>query len=148
MTKRLLTLALALVATTAVFAQGQMARTEAPKSKTLAMLQGTWIFTTQNGQDMSGGPVVSVTITDNKYAQSAAGEVVERGTFKIDDTKKPMTLDISIVEGQDAGQSQIGIFEVTETTMKVKFTDGGGTTRPTNFNQEEGFVVLTMTKKK
>jgi len=148
MTKRLLTLALALMATTAVFAQGQMTRTEAPKSKTLAALQGTWLFTSQNGQDMTGGPEVSVTITDNKYVQNAAGEVVERGSFKIDDTKKPMTLDILIAEGPEAGQSQVGIFEVTETTMKVKLADAGVTTRPTNFNQEEGLVVITMTKKK
>ena len=148
MTKRLLTLALAVMATTAVFAQSQMARTEAPKSKVLTALQGTWIFTSQNGQDMSGGPEVSVTITDNKYAQTIAGEVAERGTFKLDESKKPMTMDLTILEGQSAGKSQVGIFELTETKMTVKLADAGETTRPTNFNQEDGFFLITMAKKK
>lgn len=148
MTKRLLTLALAAMATTAVFAQTQAAKPDAAKSKTLTMLQGTWVFTSMNGQDASGMPEVAVTITDNKYVQTQAGEVIERGTFKIDDTKKPMTMELSITEGQSAGQSQVGIFELTETTMKVKLADPGQTTRPTTMNQEEGFFIITATKKK
>jgi len=147
MTKRFLTIALALMATTALFAQSQ-ARTEAPKSKALAMLQGTWIFTSMNGQDAAGGPEVIVTITDNKYVQTIAGEFVERGTFKLDETKKPITMDLTIVEGESAGKTQVGVVEVTETTMTAKLADPGETTRPTNLNQEEGFFIIIAKKKK
>jgi len=148
MTKRFLTLALALMATTALFAQSQTAKTEAPKSKALTLLQGTWVFTSMNGQDTSGGPEILVTITDNKYVQTIGGEVVERGTFKIDETKKPMTMDLSITEGDSAGKSQVGVFDVTDTKMTAKLAEAGETTRPTNLNQEEGFFIITATKKK
>ena len=148
MTKRFLTLALALMATTALFAQAQTAKPDATKSTTLAMLQGTWVFTSMNGQDASGGPEVAVTITDNKYVQTQAGEVIERGTFKIDETKKPMTIDLTILEGDSAGKSQVGVITVTATTLTAKMADAGETTRPTNMNQEEGFFVIVATKKK
>jgi uncharacterized protein (TIGR03067 family) len=148
MTKRFLTLALAVMATTAAFAQTQAAKPDAAKSKTLTMLQGTWVFTSMNGQDASGGPEVLVTITDNKYVQTVGGEVVEKGTFKIDETKKPMAIDLTILEGDSAGKSQVGICEVTDTTMKAKLADAGGTTRPTNMEQEDGFFIIVASKKK
>jgi len=139
---------MAVMAATTLFAQTPTAKPDAAKSKTLTTLQGTWVFTSMNGQDASGGPEVLVTITDNKYVQTIGGDVVERGTFKIDDTKKPMTMDLTIMEGQSAGMTQVGIFEVTDTTLKAKLADAGETTRPTNFNQEEGAFILTATKKK
>ena len=61
-----------------------------------------------------------MTITDDKYVQVTNGAVVERGSFKFDETKKPMTMDLSITEGDSAGQTQLGVFEVTATTMKGK----------------------------
>jgi uncharacterized protein (TIGR03067 family) len=136
------------MATTAVFAQSQTAKPEAPKGKALTMLQGTWVFTSIGGQDTAGSPEVIVTITDNKYVQTVGGEVVEKGTFKIDETKKPMTMDLSIAEGQSAGMTQVGIFEVTDTTMKANLAEAGGATRPTDFNQTEGFFIITATKRK
>ncbi len=149
MTKRFLTIALAVAATTIGLAQAQTARTEAPKSKIMALVQGTWIFTSTDGQDMpAGAPEVGVTITDNKYVQTAGGQVVERGTFKIDETKKPMTLDLMVTEGDSAGKSQVGVFEVTETTMKGKLSMPGETVRPTDLNPSAGFFAFTATKKK
>jgi len=148
MTKRLLTLAVAMLATTTLFAQTPTAKPEAAKGKALTMLQGTWVFTSTNGQDTAGSPEILVTITDNKYVQTIGGEVVERGTFKIDETKKPMTMDLAIAEGQSAGQAQVGIFEVTATTLKASLADAGVTTRPADFNQAEGLFVITATKKK
>jgi uncharacterized protein (TIGR03067 family) len=148
MTKRFLTLALALAATTIGLAQTQTARTEAPKSKIMTLVQGTWTFTSSNGGEMPAGVDVAVTITDNKYVQTAQGQVVERGTFKLDETKKPMWLDLTVTEGDSAGKSQVGLFEVTETTMKGKLSLPGETTRPTDLNPSDGFFAFTATKKK
>jgi hypothetical protein len=41
---------------------------------------------------------------DDKYVQTVNGEVVEKGSFKLDETKKPFALDILVAEGTDAGQ--------------------------------------------
>jgi hypothetical protein len=57
-------------------------------------------------------------------------------------------MDLTIVEGDSAGKSQVGIVEVTETTMTAKLADPGETTRPTNLNQEEGFFIIIAKKKK
>jgi hypothetical protein len=37
--------------------------------------------------------------------------VNESGTFKIDTAKKPMTMDLTITEGSDAGKAQPGIVD-------------------------------------
>ena len=138
------------VAATPLLAQGAgQAKPAAPAlSKTLAAVQGTWIFTQMDGQDVAGsGQEIAVTITDNKYVQTINGQVVERGTFKLDDTKKPWTIDLSIVEGNDAGKTQVGIVQLTGNTMVGKLADSGVTTRPTDFAQSEGAFVFTAVKK-
>ena len=155
MTKHLLALSVCAVAmlTTVTLAQSQTAKPDVPKpaaaqSKVLAMLQGTWIMTSSNGQDMTGGPEVAITITDTKYVQVSNGSIVERGSFTIDETKKPMTMDLSIVEGDDAGKKQLGVFEVTATTMRGKLNNPGESVRPTDFEiVGEPFFVFTAKKK-
>src|SRR5262245_43672085 len=77
----------------------------------MAALQGNWTMATADGQDMTGQDV-TVTITDNTYVQTVAGQVVERGTFKVDESKKPAALDLNIIEGDDAGKTQLGVIAV------------------------------------
>ena len=151
MTKYLLTLALAASVTTIALAQAQPKQEQAKPaamSKTLTLAQGTWVMTNANGQDLTGAPEVTVTITGDKYAQAAAGNVEERGSFKLDESKKPMWIDITVIEGNDAGKSQVGVIEVTDTTMRGKFSEPGGTVRPTDFTPADGYFVFTATKRK
>src|SRR5690348_13906009 len=93
-----------LLAVAVPVAPAQAARTPsqaaAKPSAMMAAVQGVWQMTQANGQDTSAaGQEILITITDNKYVQSVNGQVVEKGTFKIDESKKPMTIDLSIVEG-------------------------------------------------
>lgn len=147
MTKRLLTLAMVAAFATAAFAQPQTAKPQTAKPKPLAIVQGSWLFTSVNGQDSTGGPEIVVTITDDKYTQVTNGEVVERGSFKLDETKKPMLLDLVITEGQQAGMTQVGLVEVTGTTMRGKLSEPGGTERPTDLTPSDGFFAFTAIKK-
>ena len=120
----------------------------AAQTKVMAMLQGTWIMTSSNGEDMTAGPEVTITITDNKYVQVTNGTIVERGSFTIDEAKKPMTMDLNITEGDSAGQKQVGVFEVTATTMRGKLNNPGESARPTDFEVVgEPFFVFTAKKK-
>jgi uncharacterized protein (TIGR03067 family) len=117
-------------------------------SPLMASVQGTWQMVTVNGQDAAGsGQVVTITISDNKYVQTVNGQIVERGTFKLDDTKKPTAIDIMITEGDNANQTQLGVVEITGKTMKGKIADPGVTTRPVDFNVAEGTFVFVMNKK-
>ncbi len=150
--RHLTTLAMAAALTTVAFAQSQTtapqtAPAETAKPKPLAIVQGTWILTSADGQDLATGPEIALTFTDDKYAQVVNGEVVERGSLKLDETKKPMQVDLIIVEGPDAGQTQLGVLEVTGTTMRGKLNAPGDNVRPTDFEPADGFFAFTAKKR-
>ncbi|HKV99222.1 MAG TPA: TIGR03067 domain-containing protein [Vicinamibacterales bacterium] len=114
----------------------------------MADLQGVWTMTSNNGQDMAGsGQVVVTTITGNKYEQTANGQVAERGTFKVDESKKPMTVDISPTEGQYAGMSELGVCQLSGKTLTCKIAQPGVAARPTDFAPADGFTTFVMVKK-
>lgn len=152
MFRRTLTFATVLALSAVTFAQSPTPapqKADAPKSKTLQAIQGTWVFTNANGQDATGQPEVLLTLTDNKYVQTAGGQFLESGTFTIDETKKPIQIEIKVLEGKDAGQTQYGIFELTSPTeMKCKVNDAGVLVKPTDFTMVEGSFVFTAVKKK
>jgi uncharacterized protein (TIGR03067 family) len=113
-----------------------------------ATLQGTWVLTSMNGQNApEGSPEISLTFTGEKYNQAIAGQVNERGTFTVDASKKPMSLDLVITEGDDAGKTQLGIFEVTGDTLRVNFDAAGGGQRPADFTAKEGGIMFAAKKK-
>ena len=155
MFKRTLTLAAIMSLGAIGFAQTTTqtppAKPDTSKAKTLTAVQGAWIFTTMNGQDLTGQQEVIITITDDKYVQTIDGNIVEKGTIKFDDTKKPIYMDVVIVEGNDAGKTQLGVFELSSpTAARAKLNTAGETTRPTDFAPApgEGFFTFTAVKKK
>lgn len=152
MTKRIAFFAVALmtVVATAVPSAQTMQAAVMNKSKVLSSVQGIWTMTTANGQDVAGsGQTVLITITDDKYVQTVNGEIVEKGSFQIDETKKPLALDILVAEGPDAGQKQLAIFEVDATgkTMKVAISQPGASVRPSAFAVADGVEMLVFAKK-
>jgi len=147
---QLTTIIAAITLVTSVFAQGIQPRakpgTKPQAAKGATALQGTWATSSINGQTASEGNELTLTFEGNKYHQTFGGTVNERGTFKVDATKKPMTIDLSITEGNDAGKTQLGIFEVTGDTMRCSFNPPGSTERPVSLT--EGAIVVTAKKSK
>jgi uncharacterized protein (TIGR03067 family) len=148
MLRRCLAVGLAAALSTVALTHAQSAApAQAAKPKPGAIVQGTWLMTTSDGQDMSGsGQTILITVTGTTYTQAANGTVVERGSFKLDESKKPMTIDLNIVEGSDAGQVQLGVLEVVDGVMRGKLTFPGGTTRPTDLAPSEGYITFTAKK--
>ena len=114
-------------------------------SAALKPYQGTWVLTTPDGQPLAPNGDLTITITADKYEQAVAGTVNERGSVKLDATKKPTWVDLTITEGPDAGKLQVGVIEVTGTTMKGALSPAGDTTRPTSVT--EGPIVFIAKKK-
>jgi uncharacterized protein (TIGR03067 family) len=145
MIRRFVPLAIAVAVATAPLVAAQ-----APPAKPkglMASIQGVWQMTQVNGQDVAAaGQDVTITIKDSTYMQSVNGQVIERGTFTLDDTKKPATIDLTIVEGDDAGKTQLGVIEIEGSAMRGKLADPGAV-RPVDFNIAEGSFVFVMTKK-
>jgi uncharacterized protein (TIGR03067 family) len=116
--------------------------------KDLVPLQGTWVITSVNGQELAtAGTSMLLTITGDKYAQTVNGTVNERGTLKLDTSKKPAAIDLIITEGDDANKTQFGLFDVSGTALKLKLALPGQTTRPANFDQADGTILVIATKK-
>jgi uncharacterized protein (TIGR03067 family) len=125
------------------------AKPAAPASKAAAPLQGTWIITSINGKPSAeGAQELTLTFAGDKYSQAVASTVNERGTITIDATKKPMTIDLGITEGSDAGKTQLGIFEVKGDALRASFDHPGAAKRPTSFETKEGELAIVGKRKK
>jgi uncharacterized protein (TIGR03067 family) len=144
--KQFAILALLVAFIPAVFAQG--AKPADPNAAALASLQGKWVINSLNGQTAEGGMEISLTFTGDKYAQTMNGEVNERGTIKLDASKKPMTIDLIITEGGDAGKTQLGVFEVTADKLTANFDIPGAGQRPADLAPREGSLLFVATKAK
>jgi uncharacterized protein (TIGR03067 family) len=97
-------------------------------------LQGTWTLETLN-QDGKAAPAedlkrITFVFKDNTYAISMEGKELETGTFKLDSSKKPKTVDFEIKSGNDKGKKQPGIYELEGDTFKLCLAFPGGTDRP------------------
>jgi uncharacterized protein (TIGR03067 family) len=112
-----------------------------------AALQGTWMITTINGKPMPAeGPEMTLTFSGEKYHQTVGGKVTERGTIKVDASKKPMTIDLLIAEGDDAGTIQLGIIEVTGDQLRASLDLPNAKQRPADFNAKD--VAITFAGKR
>src|SRR6187401_2786405 len=90
------------------FAQSP-APTPAPKH----VLQGAWVIETLDGKPAPPGVSLVLTVAaDGTYTAAENDKIQERGTIRVNATKKPMTLDFIIAEGSPAGKTQLGIFEL------------------------------------
>jgi len=142
--RRAVSLAAALLVTTGLAAQTAKPPTPA---EALKPAQGTWVVKTFNGQPAGEGEMLLI-ITGDKYAQSINGTVNERGTLAIDPAKKPMTIDLTIQEGDDAGKLQLGLVEIAGDTMTLKLNVPGSPTRPKDLSVEESFFVVVGDRRK
>jgi len=129
--------------------KGDLAKTKLPKASqksagsgvSVTELEGEWQMLTAV---MNGQPL------EKKFA--AFGKRVTRGdettvftgpqilmkvTFTLDRSKSPMAIDYQIVQGQNAGKSQLGIFKLSGSDLRLCF-GGPGQPRPEEFSSAPG----------
>jgi uncharacterized protein (TIGR03067 family) len=124
---------------------GQTAQDDTKKE--LEKLQGSWAIAMFNGQDIPAEAQLFLVFNGDKYEQLNNGSVDERGTIKIDPKTKPMSIDLIITEGGDAGKTQPGVYELTDsTTLSIGLAAPGSTTRPSAVANAELQVLLKKAK--
>ena len=124
---------------------GQNAQDDTKKE--LEKLQGNWAITSFNGQDVPSEAQAFLVFNGDKYEQWNNGSVDERGTIRIDPKTKPMSIDLIITEGNDAGKTQPGVYELTDsTTLSIGLAVPGNTTRPSAIANAELQVWLRKAK--
>lgn len=114
------------------------ARTDvkADVEKELKKFQGTWTFESveAGGKKLPADGFKDMTVTFNgdKYAVKKGDDVVEAATLKLDPSKSPKTLNVTVTEGPNKGAVMLGIYEISGDTLKGCF-DPEGKKRPTEF---------------
>lgn len=85
---------------------------------------------------------------DGKYSQTDNGKESEAGTYKIDFTKKPVTIDFTVIEGGEKGKVQLGILKIEGENITLALAMHGSTDRPKNFDGggDEWVMILKRNK--
>lgn len=115
-------------------------------------MKGTWIPVEGmvEGQKLPENHLATtkLILNDGKY-NVVVGEEKEDGTYKVDSSKKPVTVDITPVTGPNKGKMIPAIIELSGDTMKVCY-NLMGQDRPKDFNSTatNKFVVMTYKRDK
>jgi len=89
---------------------------------------------------------MTVTFEGDKYTVKKGDEVIQAATQKLDPSKSPKTLDGTVAEGPNKGTVILGIYEISDDTLKVCF-DPQGKERPTEFKTGSGAETLVVHKR-
>jgi uncharacterized protein (TIGR03067 family) len=108
--------------------------------KDLDKLQGTWVRVSveRNGKPAPADELKNskLTLKGDQYTLDD-GKEKRTGTFKLDATKTPKTLDIISASGPNKGKTLKGIYKIEDGTFTYCVA-GPGKDRPTEFSAKEG----------
>jgi uncharacterized protein (TIGR03067 family) len=128
----------------------QAAQTTPPAAdaakKALDQIQGQWQAVSLNGQSLPNGMEMTLSFSGDKYENWANGALDERGTVKIHASTKPVSIDFAIIEGDDAGKTQLGLVEVNGDSLILSFATPGNPVRPKTPSDAELYAVLRKKK--
>ena len=121
-----------------------------PVKKELARFQGTWklvsVETDQNKLTEDALQHFRLKIDGDKFSATEDKTTIH-GTFKVDPTKKPKTIDIKMIDAEMKEKTMLGIYELEGDTYKL-CGDMAGKTRPTEFSVKPGSAyVLEVLKR-
>jgi uncharacterized protein (TIGR03067 family) len=120
---------------------GTVADDKAELEKEARKFQGTWTFESNvsGGEELPADQLKMfvVTFEGDKHTVKKGDEVIQVGTQKLDPSKSPKTIDVTMTEGPQKGTVMLGIYEIDADTLKVCF-DPEGKTRPTEFKSPPG----------
>jgi uncharacterized protein (TIGR03067 family) len=129
------------VVITAFGGPGARADDKADVEKELKKFQGTWSFESgeAGGKELPAAELKELILIfeGNKFTVKKGDQVIQIGTEKIDPSKSPKTVDVTITEGPEKGAVMLGIYEIDGDTLKVCF-DSEGKKRPTEFKSAAG----------
>jgi uncharacterized protein (TIGR03067 family) len=116
-------------------------------------LRGVWtlVSTQVGGKDSVEEPKgTNLVIDGDTFTIKKGDEVRIKGTYKIDPSKTPKAIDLTITEGKerDKGKILLGIYELGKEGLKWCSSEPGGTERPMEFSAKEGSKDFLVTLKK
>jgi uncharacterized protein (TIGR03067 family) len=144
----------ALLCAASVAASCALADDKADLEKEVRKFQGIWTFES----DVAGGKELPadelkgfiITFEGDKHTVKKGDKVIQVGTQKLDPSKSPKAIDVTMIEGPSKGTVMLGIYAIDGDTLKVCF-DPHGKKRPTEFKSapgSENFVTVHKRVKK
>ncbi len=116
------------------------ARDNATKSDT-KMFEGTWkvVSVEADGKKMPADQYkgLRMVVHGNKYTVRQGDKVRERGTFTVDPSQNPKTIDVTPTQGKDKGKTFHGIYAIDGATARDCFSRTGNQ-RPKDFSAKAG----------
>jgi uncharacterized protein (TIGR03067 family) len=113
--------------------------------------QGNWTTASSEfgGQNVPADDLKGLVLTfeGDKHTVKHGTDVVQVGTQKIDPSKSPKAIDVTITEGPSKGVVMLGIYEFDGDTLKVCF-DSEGKKRPTEFKSPAGSATFVNVHKR
>jgi uncharacterized protein (TIGR03067 family) len=120
---------------------GTLADDKADLEKEVKKFQGTWTFESSEagGNELPADDLKTLILTfeGDKHTVKKGDEVIQVGTQKLDPSRSPKTIDVTMAEGPHKGTVMLGIYEIDGDTLKVCF-DPEGKKRPTEFKSAAG----------
>jgi uncharacterized protein (TIGR03067 family) len=129
----------------ALGAIGGLSADEKADKADLKELQGTWV---PKSAELGGKPLpadlntMKMVIKDDTYLVTV-GPTEDKGTLKIDASKKPKTIEIVGTEGPNKGKTFPAIYEIKGDKLTVCY-DLNGKTAPTEFKTQDGTATLLI----
>jgi uncharacterized protein (TIGR03067 family) len=131
-----------------------LADDKADLEKEVRKFQGTWTFESSatGGKELPAGELKGLILIfeGDKHTVKKGDAVIQVGTQKLDPSKSPKAIDVTMAEGPKKGAVMLGIYEIDGDTLKVCF-DPQGKKRPTEFKStpgSENFVNIHRRVKK
>jgi uncharacterized protein (TIGR03067 family) len=132
-------------------ASGTLADDKADLEKEVRKFQGTWTFESSvaGGKELPADQLKGLILLfeGEKHTVKKGDDVIQVGTQKLDPSKSPKTIDVTMTEGPSKGTVMLGIYEIDGDTLKVCF-DGEGKKRPTEFKSPPGSQTFVNVHKR
>jgi uncharacterized protein (TIGR03067 family) len=130
---------------------GARADDKADVEKELNTFRGSWTFESveAGGKEQPAAEFKGMTVTfeAHKFTVKKGDEVIQVGTEKLDPSRSPKTVDVTVTEGLNKGAVMLGIYEISGDTLKVCF-DPEGKKRPTEFKSAPGSQTFVNAHKR
>jgi uncharacterized protein (TIGR03067 family) len=109
-------------------------------------LDGTWIPASAEiaGKKLPGAATKTwKLVLENENYTFTSNEATDKGKSKVDRSAKPMTIDITGVDGPNKGKTILAIFELEGDDLKVCY-DLTGKKRPAEFQTKENTPLFLV----
>jgi uncharacterized protein (TIGR03067 family) len=107
----------------------------------LAKFQGEWsmVSASADGQAMPDNLLATAkrVCKEDETTVTVGGQLILKAKFKLDPMQKPKTIDYEVTDGPTKGRKHLGIYEVSDDSLKFCFA-APDAERPTTFESKPG----------